>query len=201
MMEDRAQGENGSGLVGDHSPPHSPRPRPARGRDNRGRYLADPGTRAEKLKRRGLRPQARPKICEACGGIFFPQQRQRWERVKVCNRACAAVLSSLRMRRRHAAGEFSGEKHPRWTGGISQDNGRYARRHREKYPEHVRARLMVRTAIASGKLKRQPCEQCGAPNAHGHHDDYSKPLDVRWLCPPCHAAHHGHGVGRAARAA
>lgn len=48
----------------------------------------------------------------------------------------------------------------------------------------------VRRAIASGLLKRGPCEQCSAPNTHAHHDDYAKPLDVRWLCSPCHTAYH-----------
>ncbi len=48
----------------------------------------------------------------------------------------------------------------------------------------------VARAVRSGKLKAQPCELCRAGKTHAHHDDYSKPLAVRWLCPECHAAVH-----------
>lgn len=34
-----------------------------------------------------------------------------------------------------------------------------------------------------GKLIPQPCEVCGEPNVQKYHDNYSKPLKVRWLCP------------------
>jgi hypothetical protein len=41
--------------------------------------------------------------------------------------------------------------------------------------------------VYHGKLKRQPCEVCGATeNIERHHEDYSKPLDVQWLCPTHH---------------
>lgn len=39
----------------------------------------------------------------------------------------------------------------------------------------------------NGVLVRQPCEVCGS-KAQAHHNDYSKPLEVRWLCP----LHHKH---------
>ena len=40
----------------------------------------------------------------------------------------------------------------------------------------------VQNAIKRGELRRQPCAVCGAPNAHGHHADYNKPLEVMFLC-------------------
>lgn len=46
-------------------------------------------------------------------------------------------------------------------------------------------------AILNGEIERQPCEKCGVPDAEGHHDDYSKPLDVRWLCDEHHREFHG----------
>jgi hypothetical protein len=53
---------------------------------------------------------------------------------------------------------------------------------RMKYPEKYKAGLIYHKALYSGKIKRQPCEICGNPKSEGHHTDYSKPLDVKWLC-------------------
>lgn len=61
-----------------------------------------------------------------------------------------------------------------------------AKRAKEKFPHKYRARLTARMAISKGTLMRLPCEVCGGEKVHAHHDDYSKPLDVRWLC----AKHH-----------
>jgi hypothetical protein len=52
------------------------------------------------------------------------------------------------------------------------------------------ARETVRNAIKNGNLKKDPCEECGKLKAHAHHDDYSKPLNVRWLCALCRARYH-----------
>lgn len=47
-------------------------------------------------------------------------------------------------------------------------------------------------AIRSGAIKRpSKCQDCGKRcKPHGHHEDYSKPLDVEWLCPSCHGLRH-----------
>ena len=39
-------------------------------------------------------------------------------------------------------------------------------------------------------LKPEPCERCGDDKSQAHHEDYSKPLDVMWLCSQCHADRH-----------
>ncbi|MEK6829960.1 MAG: hypothetical protein AABY15_07630 [Nanoarchaeota archaeon] len=48
----------------------------------------------------------------------------------------------------------------------------------------------VRNAIKKGLLIRQACEICGKENGFAHHDDYMKPLDVRWLCNFHHCEFH-----------
>jgi len=70
----------------------------------------------------------------------------------------------------------------------------YARRRRKKFPEKTRAYNMLSRAIKKGTIVRQPCEICGKPNAQAHHEDYSKPLDVRWLCFKHHREAHGQVV-------
>lgn len=53
------------------------------------------------------------------------------------------------------------------------------------------SRRMARYAIRKGYLIRQPCEVCSTEiDVQAHHDDYSKPLDVRWLCRKHHREHH-----------
>jgi hypothetical protein len=52
-----------------------------------------------------------------------------------------------------------------------------------------KAHSKVSNAIRDGKFEPKPCEVCGQ-KAQAHHDDYSKPLDVRWLCPKHHGEHH-----------
>lgn len=66
-------------------------------------------------------------------------------------------------------------------------------RERYKLPEErlkQMARCTANNAIISGKIKRECCTICLKEPAEMHHDDYSKPLDVRWLCKPHHAAYH-----------
>ena len=65
------------------------------------------------------------------------------------------------------------------------------RRYRKKNAEKNGARRKVAYAIMRGYLVPRPCEKCGSEKTHAHHDDYSKPLDVRWLCPPHHREIHG----------
>lgn len=51
------------------------------------------------------------------------------------------------------------------------------------------ARAKAKMAVVRGKLTPCPCEVCGS-KAEMHHDDYSKPLAVRWLCRTHHLQHH-----------
>lgn len=69
----------------------------------------------------------------------------------------------------------------------------YQRRRRKRSIKDS-ARTAVSNAVRDGKLVRLPCEVCGDPKSQGHHDDYTRPLDVRWLCFKHHREHHGQQV-------
>lgn len=71
----------------------------------------------------------------------------------------------------------------------------------QAFRERKLARMATNTAIRQGVIVPQPCEVCGATNAEAHHDDYSKPLNVRWLCKPHHEEHHRMQYLNEARAA
>jgi hypothetical protein len=62
------------------------------------------------------------------------------------------------------------------------------------YPEKERDRVYVRQLVAHafklGILVRKPCEICGREDADAHHDDYAKPLEVRFLCGTHHHRFH-----------
>ncbi len=56
--------------------------------------------------------------------------------------------------------------------------------------EHRRPRMIVAAALGDGRLQRQSCEACGSKKSEAHHDDYNRPLDVRWLCRKHHFEWH-----------
>ena len=62
---------------------------------------------------------------------------------------------------------------------------------REKNKAGYRAHILVKNAVRTGKLIRGVCEFCGTDkNIHAHHDNYSEPLNIRWLCVRHHAQLH-----------
>lgn len=71
----------------------------------------------------------------------------------------------------------------------------YMREWRRTHPmsaeqkEKARARSYANTYKRRGLIPVEACE-CGAPGEEMHHDDYSRPLDVRWFCRPCHLVYH-----------
>lgn len=61
---------------------------------------------------------------------------------------------------------------------------------RSRDKRRAAAHTAVARAIRNGVLTKCNCERCGSANTLAHHEDYDKPLDVMWLCQPCHKARH-----------
>jgi len=65
-----------------------------------------------------------------------------------------------------------------------------SREWREKNTIKRAAHIIVGNAIKNGSLVKKPCEVCGKKKVDAHHDDYSRSLDVKWLCRKHHMEHH-----------
>jgi len=93
----------------------------------------------------------------------------------------------------------------RYAQRLQKDRERYKlyyeTRYKDKklnYNKHIRPKHLkeahnaVQNAIQRGELVRpDTCSACGSNlPVEAHHDDYTKVLDVRWLCRPCHSKHH-----------
>ncbi len=59
-----------------------------------------------------------------------------------------------------------------------------------KNPAKPKAHALLNSAIKHGEIQRGVCEMCKEVKTEGHHDNYFKPLEVRWLCKTHHRAVH-----------
>jgi len=71
---------------------------------------------------------------------------------------------------------------------IAANMRRYAKDPRLQ--QKHKARWMTSRAIKLGRLLKTPCVACGESKSEAHHADYSKPLEVIWLCRACHSKTH-----------
>lgn len=135
-------------------------------------------------------PDEPTKVCKVCQlakplSEFFRAvecKQGRQTRCKVCQKAYVRSLGAKKGGRKHLDA--------------------LDKRNREKYPQRYKARLAVRNAVARGIIvKPERCEVCQQiRKLHGHHDDYSREMEVRWLCSECHGDwHREHGDARNGR--
>lgn len=147
------------------------------------------------------------KPCRHCGCFFTPSEWQIAKSDYAC-RPCERIKQAEWRAKRKENGRpvvstrMPREYHKKYAETYSKNPEVRAKR-AEKAREHSKdpayelqrkARKAVGKAVRIGELVRMPCEICGDFPTHGHHDDYSRPLDVRWLCPFHHVAHHSKGA-------
>lgn len=64
------------------------------------------------------------------------------------------------------------------------------KKYRAKNPRRNAIYQQVFYALKIGKIKKGLCERCGCEKVEAHHEDYDKPLEVRWLCKKHHREIH-----------
>lgn len=78
----------------------------------------------------------------------------------------------------------------KWIKKNKEKRNAYQVKYRKRNREKINAHAALNRAVNSGKIKKQPCSACGNNKSEGHHKDYSKPLDVIWVCRKHHIEIH-----------
>lgn len=115
---------------------------------------------------------------------FYP----RTAKCKSCTR------EQVRANRRLKVEHYRAYDRERYQQPERRESVNAALRRRSSDPERaakVAARIAVGNALRDGRLRRGSCEICGNHDVEAHHEDYTRPLEVRWLCFVHHRREHG----------
>lgn len=148
------------------------------------------------------------RACRRCGEDkpieqFTKAQRCKFGRAHTC-RACTAAIAQEWAEKNRAQ---SREIKRKWRSNNPQKQRTSEASYRDSHRDDIRARSrnyekknldkkrchkMVHYAIDRGRMVRPTsCPKCGKQkDIHAHHEDYSKPLEVQWLCSTCHVRLH-----------
>lgn len=178
-------------------------------------YHGESGTGSAECDRANIATQrVEPmRVCSICNALLPWSRFRIYKKTgrpactcrKCSSKRVVALLSADRERKNRSNRNFKQRNRER----IAKQGAEYRKRNRDKINSRYRSRYAQETekykartqlgyAIRTGKIVRPNfCEKCGRKTTpQGHHHDYSKPLEVQWLCQKCHAkVHRKYGRG------
>ncbi len=133
-------------------------------------------THWKKMPKKPLAKHLRSRICEQCG-IEKPMREYYLYNLHYRRKVCKVCFRAV-FRERYQKNKIKMR--------ASQ------KKNSLKYPEKVKAKTTMNTAVSNGTLKKPTiCPKCKKEKRiEGHHEDYSKPLEVIWRCHSCHMKIH-----------
>lgn len=131
--------------------------------------------------------------CAKCSSQIIVTEQMCKHSKYVCSPCQSKAATDYARRNREKKRAWNNAYHAK----ISNIRAGKTKAYREANPEKRAAHQAVQTAVRNGSLARQVCSVCGSGRAHAHHEDYSKPLDVIWLCHAHHMERHSMLAARA----
>lgn len=150
------------------------------------------------------------KVCKKCGrelliSNFYVHKQMSDGHLNICKDCVRMRVHNYRENNIDKIREYdrnrpnAKERNRKQRLSVKQDEVKYQKykeqknewAKRNKYKRKAQNRVEI--ALKNGTLKKSnKCEFCGKINCEieGHHYNYSKPLDVIWLCTECHGKVH-----------
>ncbi|MEE9215090.1 MAG: hypothetical protein V3U54_09915 [Thermodesulfobacteriota bacterium] len=126
---------------------------------------------------------------EECSNEFKPKHKRHYFCRDICkyrhHNKTEKHLEGMRRFNKSAKGKVRTRKYLNSEKGKKYHSDK-AKRFRRKYPERIRAINLANMLLPDKPCSINRCEKAG----HKHHDDYSKPLDVIYLCVKHHMELH-----------
>ena len=129
------------------------------------------------------------KICTICQekkrNIDFSPNKSTSDKLQSNCKKCHNIIS-IKWGKTKRGRMLKKETAKRWRKRNPKKVKKFYDKYKDKYRKRISANSKIYYAVKSGKLARLNCEVCKNPQVKAHHDDYNKPLQIRWL----RAIHH-----------
>lgn len=134
------------------------------------------------------------KTCAKCGeskvvGDFYPHPSTPGALARRCKQCARAATMESRAKKRGEILERQRLQQREVSPEVRAIRNARRAEYRKLAPERISASQALNVAVRAGKILPLPCFVCGE-KAEAHHPDYSRPLDVVWLCPSHHREAH-----------
>jgi len=139
------------------------------------------------------------KICTSCGvpqeEIFFGKKSANNDGLCYMCKDCTRIYNHKRyLKNRDEILDRSSKYNREHKDTIKKPSKEKAYKAYKKWylanKEKKSAHAKLAYAVKHGKLLKQSCSVCKDPKSEAHHVDYSKPLEVIWLCKKHHGELH-----------
>ena len=150
------------------------------------------------------------KICKECNkekeiSEFYVHKQMKDGHLNKCKKCVQNKIHEYRLNNLNALREYDKKRNslPHRVKARKEysktKQGKIARKkaalnYKNNHPFRYVAHQLISNAIKNGKLiKQNYCSECNSTlKIEAHHDDYTKPMDIRWLCELCHIRWHRH---------
>jgi len=130
------------------------------------------------------------KTCNKCGNLkslsdFYKHSIEKDGHTSVCRECIKSQVKSYTLSNL----EKTNKEKKDWRAKNKDSMLSYRKRWISHNPQKRAAHNALNCQVALGKIKKEPCLVCGK-KANAHHPDYSKQLEVVWLCSKHHKEEH-----------